>query len=301
MKKSFKNIRYLLEYFFILIVIKIIRIFGLVKSVSICRYLAKKIGPLLPVHKIAKNNIQNILGKTTNSQETLNQIWDNFGSFIGEFPYVSNMAEKELSKRIKVIGLENIKKFQETNQPFLMFTGHFANWDFVLRIINRFYPKFAIIYRRANNPYVDKLVNNARVSESIRLIPKGPKGIRSLMSAIKSGYSIGMLVDQKMNDGIEVPLLGKPAMTAHAIAKLALQFDYPIIPLQVIRTQDSYFKVIIHPAIKFKKTHDDKKDCYNIMLKINNIIGDWIKQNPGQWFWFHNRWKSNKKKTPSNP
>ncbi|XVN42175.1 MAG: lipid A biosynthesis lauroyl acyltransferase [Candidatus Rickettsia vulgarisii] len=297
MKKFFKNIRYLSEYFFILIVVKIIGIFGIVKSVSICRYLAKKIGPLLPVHKIAKNNIQNILGKTVDSQEILNQIWDNFGSFVGEFPYVSNMTEEELSERIEVIALENIKKFQETNQPFLMFTGHFANWDFALKIINRFYPKFAITYRKANNPYVDKLVNNARVSENVKLIPKGPKGIRSLMSAIKTGCSIGMLVDQKMNDGIEVPLLGKPAMTAHAIAKLALQFDYPIIPLQIIRTYDSYFKVVIHPAIKFKKTNDDKKDCYSIMLKINNILGDWIKENPGQWFWFHNRWKRNPRRS----
>ncbi|HJD56578.1 MULTISPECIES: lipid A biosynthesis lauroyl acyltransferase [unclassified Candidatus Tisiphia] len=305
MKKLFKNIIYLLEYFFVLIVLKILGALGIDKSVNICRYLARKIGPLLPVNKVAKENIQNILGNnlytnegSINSQAIVNQVWDNFGSFIGEFPYVNKMSEEELSRRIEISGLENIIGFQKSQQPFLFFTGHFANWDFALKISNKFYHKFAIIYRKLNNPYVDKLINDTRISNDIKLIPKGAQGARELISAIKSGYSIAMLVDQKMNNGIEVPLLGQPAMTAQAIAKIALQFSYPIIPLQVVRTNsnNSYFKIIIHPPIKLQKTNNNQTDCYNIMVTINQILGNWVKENPGQWFWFHNRWKKNNNK-----
>ncbi|WP_425362584.1 lipid A biosynthesis lauroyl acyltransferase [Candidatus Tisiphia endosymbiont of Hybos culiciformis] len=305
MKKLFNNIKYLLEYFLVLIIVKILRALGIDKSVNICRYLARKIGPLLPVNKVAKENIQNILGKTIytnagciNSEAIINQVWDNFGSFIGEFPYISRMSEEELSRRVEISGLENIIEFQKLHQPFLLFTGHFANWDFALKIINKFYPKFAIIYRKLNNPYVDKLINDMRTSGDIKLIPKGSQGARTLISAIKSGYAIGMLVDQKMNNGIEVPFLGQPAMTAHAIAKIALQFSYPIIPLQVVRTnsKNSYFKAIIHPPIKLQKTNNNKTDCYNIMVTINQILGNWVQENPGQWFWFHNRWKKNNNK-----
>ncbi|WP_375327059.1 lipid A biosynthesis lauroyl acyltransferase [Candidatus Tisiphia endosymbiont of Nemotelus uliginosus] len=302
MKKFFKNIRYLFEYFVVVVIIKIIGMLGLSKSVSICSYLAKKIGPLLPVNKIAQENIQNAFGPAVNSHALVNQVWDNFGTFIGEFPYVSKMTEEELLARVEIIGLNNIEQFQQLHQPFLLFTGHFANWDFALKIANKFYHKFVIIYRKANNPYVDRIINNTRIDSNIKLIPKGPKGVRELISSIKLGYSIGMLVDQKMNDGIEVPLLEQPAMTAHAIAKIALQFDYPIIPLQIIRTQGSYFQVIIHPAIQFQKTNNSQKDCYNIMCIINDILGNWIKEYPGQWFWFHNRWKKNHiKSTPKKP
>ncbi|OZG32336.1 LpxL/LpxP family acyltransferase [Rickettsia endosymbiont of Culicoides newsteadi] len=309
MKKLFKNIIYLLEYFFVLIVLKILGALGIDKSVNICRYLARKIGPLLPVNKVAKENIQNILGNnlytnegSINSQAIVNQVWDNFGSFIGEFPYVNKMSEEELSRRIEISGLENIIEFQKSQQPFLFFTGHFANWDFALKISNKFYHKFAIIYRKLNNPYVDKLINDTRISNDIKLIPKGTQGVRELISAIKSGYAIGMLVDQKMNNGIEVPFLGQPAMTAQAIAKIALQFSYPIIPLQVVRTNsnNSYFKIIIHPPIKLQKTNNNQTDCYNIMVTINQILGNWVKENPGQWFWFHNRWKKNHNKYSKN-
>lgn len=304
MKKLFKNIKYLLEYFLVLIILKILESLGLEKSVNICRYLARKIGPLLPANKVAKENIQNIFCKnlytndlSIDSQAIINQVWDNFGSFIGEFPYVNKMSEEELSRRVEISGLENIIEFQKLRQPFLLFTGHFANWDFVLKIGDKFYPKFAIVYRRLNNPYIDKLINDTRTSGDVKLIPKGAKGIRDLISAIRSGYAIGMLVDQKMNNGIEVPLLGQPAMTAKAIAKIALQFSYPIIPLQVVRTNsnNSYFKAIIHPPIELQKTNNNQTDCYNIMVTINQILGNWIQENPGQWFWFHNRWKNNNK------
>ncbi len=324
MKKFFKNVKYLLEYFFVVIILEILGVLGIDKSTKICRYIAKKIGPLLAVNKVAKENIQNIfsklympnqfqeLSKSVSvkqindiqqrqflkskgyicSQTIISQVWDNFGNFVGEFPYVNKMSEEELSKRVEIIGLNNIIEFQRLHQPFLLFTGHFANWDFVLKIINKFYPKFAIIYRKSNNPYVDKLINDTRKSSGIKLIPKGVKGVRDLISVIKSGYAVGMLVDQKMNNGIDVPFLDHPAMTGNAIAKIALQFSYPIIPLQIIRvdSNNSYFKAIIHSPIQLQRTNDNKIDCYNIMFTINQILGNWVKENPGQWFWFHNRW-----------
>lgn len=300
MRKFFKNIRYLVEYLFVLVIIKIFEIFGINAATSIGRYLARNIGPLLPVNKIAQENIQNIFGTSVNSKILLTQIWDNFGSFIGEFPYINKMSEEEVSKRVEIIGESNIKKFQQLQQPFVLFTGHFANWDIVLKMANKFYHKCVVIYRKANNPYVDKLINTTRLTSNVKFIPKGAGGIRELLSAIKSGYSIGMLIDQKMNDGIEVPLLGQPAMTADSIAKIALQFNYPIVPVQIIRTKGSYFKMIIHPAIEFQKTTNNKKDCYEIMCIINTMVGNWIKENPSQWFWFHNRWKKHKKSINKN-
>lgn len=295
MKKFFRNIRYLLEYFLVLAIIQILEIVGLNTATKLCRYLARKIGPLLPVNEVAKENLHNIFGSTIDSKELLTQIWDNFGSFIGEFPYINKMGEEEISNRVEIIGASNIEQFQQLHQPFVLFTGHFANWDVVLRMANKFYHKCVVIYRKANNPYVDRLINKSRITSNVKFIAKGTMGIRELISSIKSGYSIGMLIDQKMNDGIEVPLLGRPAMTADAIAKIALQFDYPIVPVQIVRTSGSYFKMIIHPPIKFQKTTDNKQDCYDIMCIINTMLGNWIQENPGQWFWFHNRWKKHKK------
>jgi len=287
MKKFFHAINHYLEYICFVLLTSLLSLVSIDRSASICAALAKKIGPLTSVTKTARGNLRRVYKDLDIATEDkiIEGLWDNFGRFIGEFPHIDSLTMKEINKRVQIEGLENIKVLQDQSKPFLLFTGHFANWDFILRIAEILYPKFGIVYRKANNPFVDKLICKWRSRPNINLIAKGPTGARDLIRSIKAGHSIAMLVDQKMNDGIDVPFFGVNAKTAPAIAKFALQFDYPIIPMQIIRTGGSYFKIILSPALKI-----DGSDELTIMTNLNEILEEWIRQNPSQWFWFHNRW-----------
>lgn len=292
MKNYLKKARYFLEYVFFISMINVLKIFSIDRSANICSFIAKKIGPYLSVSDVARNNLKKIYGDKIDIEKTIDDLWDNYGRYIGEFPFINSMSNDEINKRVKITGLEHVEKFQKNNQPFIMFLGHMANWDFMIRQINQIYPKFGIVYRKANNEYVDKSIFKERADdENIIMIPKGNSGVKDLIRSIKSGAAIAMLIDQKMNDGIEVPFFDQPAMTAPAIAKLSMQYNYPIIPCQLIRLEGSNFEIRLHPELKYKKTKDKSKDCYNIMLDINKKLESWVREKPGQWFWFHNRWK----------
>ncbi|MGC0372142.1 MAG: hypothetical protein DGJ47_000847 [Rickettsiaceae bacterium] len=289
-----KKLRYLTEYIIFKALITFLRCLGINKSTNICSYIARKIGPYLPYTKIARNNLQ----KAYKDQEidielTITDLWDNFGRYVGEFPFINTLSKEELNQRITMTGLENIRHLQQQNKPFLLFLGHQGNWDFLIRRITDIYPKFGIIYRKANNPYVDKDVLGERQNDpNITLIPKGTSGSKDLLKVIKKRHAIAMLIDQKMNDGIEVPFFNMKAMTAPAIARFSLKYDYPIVPAQIIRKgKTSNFEVIIHSPLKYEATGSLEKDCYNVMLKINKMLEKWIRMHPSQWFWFHNRWK----------
>ncbi len=293
MKKFYKNLKYRLEYVIFIIFIWFLKLIGFKNSVNFCAYIARSIGPKIGANKIAKKNMEKVFGTKINFDKTLNLTWDNFGKYIGEFPFIHEFSKAEMNQRCKLTGLKNVADYVKEQKPFLMFLSHSANWDFVIRSITDIYPKFAIIYRKLNNPYVDKTLFSSRNdNKDILMIPKGASGAKDLVKAIKNGYSICMLVDQKMNDGIEVPFFNHPAMTAHAIAKLSLQYKYPIIPCQLIRLENSHFEAIIHPKLECNITENKAQDVYNIMLKINQNIERWIIENPPQWFWFHNRWKN---------
>lgn len=291
MRKYVKKIKHFIEYILFIVLTHLLRLFNIDNSAKICSRIARMIGRFLPVSKIAHNNLYAVFGENIDCKKTIDLIWDNFGRFIGEFPHMLTISDEEILRRVEIEGIEYVENFKKSSQPFLLFSGHFANWDFALKIINNFYDKFGIVYRKANNPYIDKIINKLRADDNLILIEKGPYGAKSLIKAIKSGYSIAMLVDQKMNDGIEVPFFGKPAMTAHAIAKFAIQFQYPIVPLQIIRTHGTNFKIIIHKPLEINPIGNMEIDCYNIMLNINQILEQWIRKYPEQWFWFHNRWK----------
>ena len=289
-----KKLKHILEYLLFILLTRTLRLLSVDNSASLCSFIAKKIGPYLRVTKTARKNLKRVYGNEIDIEKVINDLWDNYGRYIGEFPFINVLDSSELDKRVKVIGLEKVAAFKKTNQPFILFLGHQANWDFVIRKINDIYPKFGIAYRKANNPYVDREILKERENDQhITMIAKGPSGAKSIIKAIKSGASLAMLVDQKMNNGIEVPFFGFPAMTAPALARISLQYKYPIVPLQIVRIgKSSYFELILHDPLKPLIDKDIEKSCYNIMLEINKILEQWIREKPEQWFWFHNRWKN---------
>ncbi|MBA2629199.1 MAG: lipid A biosynthesis lauroyl acyltransferase [Rickettsiaceae bacterium] len=289
-----KKLKHIIEYILFILLTRTLRLLSVDNSASLCSFIARKIGPYLRVTQTARENLKRVYGDDIDIESIINDLWDNYGRYIGEFPFINGLDSAELDKRVKVIGLEKVEAFQKMNQPFMLFLGHQANWDFVIRKINDIYPKFGIAYRAANNPYVDKKILKERENDtSITMIAKGPSGAKSIIRAIKSGASIAMLVDQKMNNGIEVPFFGFPAMTAVALARLSLQYKYPIVPLQIVRIgKSSNFELILHDPLEPSLTKDIEKDCYNIMLEVNKTLEQWIREKPEQWFWFHNRWKN---------
>ena len=98
-----------------------------------------------------------------------------------------------------------------------------------------------------------------------------------------------MLVDQKMNDGVPINFFGKKAMTASAVAKLALKFKCPIVPAVCLRVKGIKFKIIYYKKISYKKIKELKTE-EKIINFINKYVEQWVRENPDQWIWVHNRW-----------
>ena len=90
--------------------------------------------------------------------------------------------------------------------------------------------------------------------------------------------------------GFAVPFFGRPAMTAPAIAELALRYDMPIIPARVMRTHGCHFEATAYPPLVYEKTGDTARDTLAIMTQINALLESWIREYPAQWFWVHKRW-----------
>jgi KDO2-lipid IV(A) lauroyltransferase len=256
-------------------------------------FIGRSLGRFVKVNKVARRNIQKAFPDFTNEQVelTIMQMWDNLGRVAGEFPHMANYKGDDFSKIVEVEGAEYIKAAGESGKTTIFFSGHLANWEIVPKtIFEKGCPKINLVYRKSNNPYLDKLILDVRNNYQAGCMPKGSVGARMIIKAIKNGQHIGMLVDQKQNDGIAVPFFGRDAMTAPAIATLALKYDCQLITIHVKRTKGAKFKIIASKPFNFDNTGNEKADILNAMTKINSIFEEWIKQEPSQWFWVHNRW-----------
>ena len=122
-------------------------------------------------------------------------------------------------------------------------------------------------------------------------IPKGRMGMREIIGKVKNGYSIALMVDQRVSEGPRTMFFNKPAHTTTVPAQLALKYNCKLVPISLKRNEGPNFEMTIHEPYKIEKTNNDEKDTKNITLKINQIIEKMIVKNPTQWIWSHNRWK----------
>jgi KDO2-lipid IV(A) lauroyltransferase len=107
---------------------------------------------------------------------------------------------------------------------------------------------------------------------------------------LRRGGHVSLLADQKLNEGIAVPFFGRPAMTAPALALLALRFGCAILPARVERLRGTRFRLTLYPPLDMPRSGDRDGDVMTIMTAVNATLEAWISERPEQWFWVHSRW-----------
>ncbi len=152
---------------------------------------------------------------------------------------------------------------------------------------------FASFYRAAANPLVDAMIRNLRrdaVACEVPLFAKGPRGARAAVAHVARGGALGMLVDQKMNDGIEARLFGHPAMTAPALAAIALRQRCPVIPGRIERLGPARLRLVVDAPLTLPGTGNRILDQATLTQQVNDMLERWIRAQPDAWLWLHRRW-----------
>jgi len=251
-------------------------------------WLARVVGPHLKPTQIARDNLRLVFPEMGEDEinKTVIAVWDNLGRTVGEFPHLPQIA----AERLEIIGKEHIENLRDDGLPGILIGAHFGGWELSGQLAKSLGLLVHVVYRSANNPWIEHLFRKVRGGSGEGFIPKGPSGARKVLSVLKSGGHLGLLVDQKMNDGISVPFLGRDAMTASATAHLSLKFRCPVVPGRIERLPGVRFRAVVEPAIPLPNTGDMNRDVYEMTLAINQIVERWVRENPSQWLWLHRRW-----------
>ena len=254
-------------------------------------WLARAIGPRLGISRRAVDNLGRAFPEKSpgDIKAIVRGMWENLGRVAAEYPHLGEIEIYGNDGRVTVVGAENIDRLRDDGLPGIFFSAHIGNWEIVsLAATQRGLP-LDRVYRAANNRLVEWLYRRGRAAVEGALIPKGSAGARLLLRSLKDSKHLGMLVDQKMNDGIAAPFFGRDAMTAPALAQLALRFDCPVVPARVERLKGAHFRITAYPPMELGGG-DRHADIADAMAKVNALIESWVREHPEQWLWLHNRW-----------
>ncbi|MDE8349318.1 MAG: lauroyl acyltransferase [Acidocella sp.] len=253
--------------------------------------LARTLGPLTSAHKTATKNLGRAMPELSEAVRAaiLNGMWDNIGRTTAEYPHLGKLIDDPL--RVEVIDPGNLAKhIRDDGIGALMIGMHFGNWELGTVPGHRVGFQQYHFYRAPNNPYVDALLNKLRAPlQQGGYLPKGSNGARQAVVLLKKNFHIGMLVDQKQDEGIPVLFFNRPAMTTTAPAALARRLNIPVVAAQVVRQNGAYFKIYVQ-QLEIAKTQDREADVVITTKQINDLLEGWVRQHPEQWFWVHKRW-----------
>ena len=280
-----------ISYFFQAVIIYLFffvgKLIGLNLSKKIFAFLFKRLGPLFKSKSIIEKNLTNFNSNLTNEQREniISSMWENYGITFIEYIFLSLFKEK--NDLVEVTRSDILKKIS-SNKPVIFVSGHFSNFELMSMEITKRKVKLATIYRPLNNFFLNPLMEYIRKKYVCKnQIKKGIGGVKEAIQYIKAGYSIALMIDQRVSEGERLNFFNQPALTTTLPAQLALKFELPIIPVFIERRKNGTYKIEFYNEI----TSKNFKNKIELTQKLNSILEEMIKKNPNEWIWTHNRWK----------
>jgi Kdo2-lipid IVA lauroyltransferase/acyltransferase len=286
-----KRLRFLLEAALLWAMLGLFRLVGIDAASAIGGAIGRTVGPLLSKDRLARANLKACFPAMTEAEmkAVTRAMWDNLGRFMGEMPHLHEV-DVYGGDRVSVALAPEAEAAVTSGRPLIFFTAHFGNWEVSPLLATQRGIDTTLVYRQASNPWSEKMIQHWRKKRGGDWVPKGREGARAIVATLSKGGALAILADQKFNEGLPVPFFGREAMTAPAIAELALKFKAPLVPVRVERLEGARFRVVVLPPMALPETGERKSDVMAILTAINSQFEAWIRERPGHWLWIHRRW-----------
>jgi KDO2-lipid IV(A) lauroyltransferase len=260
----------------------------------------RTIGPLVPENRIGRANLTAAFPEKSPAEinAILGGVWDNVGRVAAEFAHLDRLSDfdpwhPERSTRIEArqADLDRLFKVLEQRKPAIVFGAHFGNWELPAVCAAACKFETAVLYRRPNNPAIDKWLHNTRIAAMGTLIPTGLDAPMKLADALARGTHVGMIVDQYYVRGVDVTFFGRRTKANPLLARLASHFDCPIHGLRVVRLPGHRFRAELTEQVQPVRDAEGKVDIEGTTQAVMSVIEGWIREHPEQWLWLHRRWR----------
>ena len=283
------------EYAAAYLALKLFRAIGPRAASNLGGSVLRAVGPRIPVSKTAHSNLAAAMPELSAAQRRriVADTWENLGRTIAELAHIGRLRETAAGPGYRISGAEHLDRAVASGRPSLILTGHIGNWEIIPPAVFSRGMDLAFMYRAASNALVDNLIlrmREADMGRKVTMFAKGSAGARGALAHLTHNGDLGMLIDQKLDNGIAVPFFGIPAMTAPALAAFALKFRCAVIPIHVVREGPARLHVICEPPLMLPDTGDRAADTLALMTTANKILERWIREVPGSWLWLHRRW-----------
>ena len=285
-----KKIKYFFEFLIISSLFIIYKFLGLKISSYIGGKLFETFGPIFRSKNLIKTNIQRAIPKinTSKIKSITKDMWNNYGRTLSEYMFLKGFRNDQFRSNINITGKEILQKIKVEKTPVIFVSGHFSNFELMAMEIEKSGVNLSAIYRPLNNIFLNILMERIRKKYICKnQIKKGTSGVRELLKLYKKGYSIALMIDQRVSQGIKSKFFNEEAFTTTIPAQFIKKFNCKVVPITIERHNGVNFNIKVEKPIEFSKNSSTEKITRELNIWLEKII----LKNPGEWIWSHDRWK----------
>src|ERR1700732_216347 len=248
------------------------------------------------LRSVGMRNLELALPEKSHRERTaiLRGAFTSLGRQLAELCLFPSYTAQNVSEIVAYDGFENFESALAHGKGVLFLTAHLGAWELSAFAHSLYGHPLHIVMRSLDNPYLDRLSRAYRTMHGNLTVDKDDF-VRGLLSAMKAGETVGILMDTNMTppQGVFVDFFGIPACTASGLARIALRTDAAVVPgFTIWDPVLRKYRLRFDPAVNLVRTGDDEKDIVTNTQLFTKITEDYVRRYSDQWLWVHRRWKT---------
>ena len=216
------------------------------------------------------------------------------GRQLAEVCLFPSYTRENVTKIVVYDGFENFERAEARGKGVIYLTAHLGGWELSAFSHSIQGHPLHVVMRSMDNPFLDRFITHLRTMHGNRAVDKD-NFVRGLLSAMKAGETVGILMDTNMTppQGVFVDFFGIPACTASGLARIALRTDAAVVPGFTIWDRElRKYRLRFDPALDLIRTGDEEADIVANTALFTKVIEQYVRLYPDQWLWVHRRWKT---------
>jgi KDO2-lipid IV(A) lauroyltransferase len=270
----------------------VLRLLSPDRAVRLVHALFAWVGPRLAKSRNVRTNLEIMFPEKSPAERVSieSQIWGEQGALFAAYAHMDRICSSE-RRRIEVVAPDAIVSHIRAGLPAVFVTAHLSSFHISTWAGTQLGGRATVLYHPDSNPILDRIIQLRREPIACNLVPRDG-GIRVLMRELAQGGCVGLVVDNRADEGELVPFFGRPAPTVTTPARLALHFDCPLVPVRVERLGDgAHFRITLYDAVRPSEAARTKSErALDMTRQLNEHFERWIRERPGQWVIIKRRW-----------
>lgn len=241
-------------------------------------------------------NLRHVLGDSvpeTDIRRIARDAYAQFAMTLVEVLRGSVTEPGQVDVEVEIEHLDRLRALKAARTPVIFCFAHAGNVDAVGIAAGEAGLALHVIMKPLKSPRFNRLLVGARERHGLRPLMKGGDAFLELVDLLEEGAMVALLPDQNAKKhGVRVDFLGRPASTFKGPAVLHLLTGAALVVgvderLAADPRRHKAHLVFLPPC---EETGDRDTDIRAITQRMSDAMGELIRRNPSQYFWFHKRW-----------